>query len=62
MQNLSWFHLPHENKKIIFVAMASHLVSIQNRDSVEQLARKWPTDIHVSSEEIFLCKIFYAIS
>ena len=32
------------------------LVSLQNRGSVEQLARKWPTNSHVSTE--VLCRIF----
>ena len=41
--------------------MASLLVSLQNRGSVEQLARKWPTDSHVPTEVIFLWD-FYAIS
>ena len=37
------------------------LVSLQNGGSVEQLAGKWPTDSHVSTEVIFLWD-FYAIS
>ena len=34
------------------------LVSLQNRSSVEQLTGKWPTDSQVSTEVIFLCRIF----